>query len=465
VLAVEDGGIRLENQTYTPLHYRVRTPTGTYADWRALLPGKTDDYSEFPRLVIELWYSAERSEEYELTGGTCAYYRAEPRGAALFRACERSRPKVLPPGPPAAGSAPFGPLESFVAQCREHKQPYRLSLKKLAADCAVVPKGSPLPTELRYLRGFTWFVGYLIDDANDDVILLGVKDPARPPLDIDCLVKAVNCASSGSEPRCSLDDDPEPGYQKSVVEGVPWTTRWAEVMIFADYDMGLCLRARDPHIPGFKIWGQHFDEVLATVGWEGEGQPTKVVDGIKWVENRWWFNLDSTCPRAVADSAGKLVYLYKNPMRISTEQKVDGAYGSGKTTESARRFARDFTEHMERLGQHYPNIAELQALFRLYDLMRHLREVSQTVVPIMPYWVQQYVNAYDGPPRKMPRPVFVAGAQFLGSETLPGYGKLRLFFDRSGSAAMVERRRHQPRQLAAQRQRDHVALLQQHRDL
>ena len=70
---------------------------------------------------------------------------------------------------------------------------------------------------------------------------------------------------------------------------------------------------------------------------------------------------------------------------------------------SAVRFAESFTHNMDTLGRQYPSIAELQGLFRLYDLMRHLRDVGQTVVPDMDYWVSQYVHPYEGPPSAMPK--------------------------------------------------------------
>src|SRR5262249_37572199 len=150
-------------------------------------------------------------------------------------------------------------------------------------------EGGCLTAELRFLRGFTWFVGYLVNDVDDDVILLGLKDPSRPPLDIDCLVTAIKSAYSGSVPYCSLEDHPDPAYKKCVVEGVPWNTRWAETMIFADDDMGKTLSgALDPHIPGFKIWRRHFHEIVTKLGWAVEGVPSKVVGTRKSVENRFW---------------------------------------------------------------------------------------------------------------------------------------------------------------------------------
>jgi hypothetical protein len=402
--------IDLENRTYTPWHYRVRTPQGPFSDWRKVLPGATMQYSDHPQLLIEIWYDAEHSAKYDIRRGcTYAYYRSKPGAAPEAMECLGPGPikPSLPGSPPAdasSGETCFAPLSKFIAQCKELKQPYRLSLKRLAAECAEAQKtGGALPVELRYLHGFTWFVGYLVDDANRDVILLGIKDPTRPPVDIDCLATAIKAAYSDSVPRCSLDPHPDPDFQKSVVEGVPWKTRWAEVMIRADYDMKkLILGQMDPAIDGFKSSTQHFDDVLSTLGFVGEGQSGNGGGKTRNFKDRWWFNFDSQVPRAVADDAGKVVYLHRNPVRVSTEALVNGSYGSGQTATSARRFAEDFTKHMVTLGKHYPNIAELLAMYRLYDLMRHLRLASQAVPPDMDYWLRTYEHPYEGPPAAMP---------------------------------------------------------------
>jgi hypothetical protein len=165
--------IDLENRTYTPWHYRVRTPEGEYSDWRVVLPGVTAQYSEHPQLVIDIWYDAEHSEKYNIRrGNTYAYYRSKPGAAPEVMAC--ASPGVTRPSPPGSpandgtGEACFAPLSEFLGQCKELKQPCRLSLKRLAAECAAATEtGGKLPEDLRYVHGFTWFVGYLVDDATE----------------------------------------------------------------------------------------------------------------------------------------------------------------------------------------------------------------------------------------------------------------------------------------------------------
>src|SRR5436190_22878694 len=106
-------------------------------------------------------------------------------------------------------------FERFLDGCRRDKRPYKLSLRALAKDCYEAERATgKIPTALRRLRGFTWFFGFVLDRENDDVFLLGLHDPQRPPIELDCLVTAVQAAYSGQAPYCSLDPHPKPEFQK-----------------------------------------------------------------------------------------------------------------------------------------------------------------------------------------------------------------------------------------------------------
>lgn len=440
--------ITIKNDTYSPMHYRIRTPEGDFSQWETLLPGETARYGGHTSLVAEIWWRKDLTKKFALPEGGYSWYRNEPTGDPEFSSY--SGGPSLVPAPPTSPSSQlqFAPLQAFIAHCKKYEQPYQLSLKKLARECADAQAAGALPTHLRYVHGFTWFFGYVVDERNDDVILLGIKDSTRPPLDVDCLATAIKSATAGTAPYCSLDDHPDPDYSKSVVAGVPWNTRYAEVMIQADYEMGrIAGGSLRPSIPGFKSQRDLFAEVLSTQGLKGEG--TSSVDGKRSYENRWWFNFDSDVPRAVADPTGKILYLHKNPVRLSTEQKVNGAYGTGQTTLSNRLFVASFNKHMESLGKNFPSIAELQSLYRLYDVMKHLREVGKTDVPEKHFWISTYKHPYAGPPEKMakipnsrtikvredvPRPA--AGASYVGTETLTGYNRLAFDLHANGRATM-----------------------------
>ena len=354
-VAADQATIVLENRTYSPLHYRGRTAQGNRWAWQVLLPGGTAEHTADRLRDIEVWFNDSRTDHYPLQAGKVyAWHRPSPRGAAEFMRClGRGRSAPTSPARPLYGDDPFGPLERFVEQCDQQKHDYRLSLKDLARDCAAAQKKGPLPEELRFVRGFTWFFGCMIDAEEQDVILLGIKDPARPPIDIDCLATAINAVAANTVPACSLDLHPDPRYHQSVIRGVPWKSRFAEVMIKADYDMGRTFAGLlQPNIPGFKTHLDYREEVLTTLGDEPEG-------GMGKCYVRWWFNFDSDVARAVADQTGKLLYLHTNPVRLSTETAVNGKFGTGKQSESAVRFAEQFTRHLDALGKEYPSIGEL----------------------------------------------------------------------------------------------------------
>src|SRR5262249_41270160 len=130
-------------------------------------------------------------------------------------------------------------LEAFINSCNSRQVDYRLSLKQLAREVAAAKRQGRIPKPLRTLGGFNWFFGFAVVDRENggDVLLLGVHDPGRPPLDIDCLATAIQVVASGREPACSLDPSTDSRFQQSVVRGVPWRSRWALVMILADYTM------------------------------------------------------------------------------------------------------------------------------------------------------------------------------------------------------------------------------------
>jgi hypothetical protein len=285
-------------------------------------------------------------------------------------------------------------FESFIARCRHDHIPYRLSLRQLAQECQDAERGGRgLPADLRYLKGFTWFFGYLIDRKGGDIYLLGYKDPERPPIDIDCLVTAIRAVYEGKTPSCSLEAHPDPKYQKSIVLGVPWQTRWAEIMIEADYDMKkVCGGYEDPRIPEIVSW---FDLSLR----EMQRNPNAPDQG-----NRWWFNRPKkdVARTLLLDKDGDFVILYRNPVVVMTEQKVDGKFGTGTIAKEAEQFSTTFTRNLPQLGKRFKSIGELLALYRLLDLVVHLKEVGDVYPPVKDYWLTGYRSPYAGPPKEVP---------------------------------------------------------------
>lgn len=392
--------IVLENRTYTPLWYRIKNRQSRFSEWRSVLPSERVRYSRSARLTAEVMVEGE-AKTYALSrGGTYIQTRVDPRGRAYFGTAQNSGRRWIAPVPPERSDFQyvsyrnkFQPLEAFIQRCDTDGKTYKLSLKELARDCSLAQRAGQVPQELRNLYGFTWFFGYLIDQTNQDVILLGTKDATRPPLDVDCLATAIEAVYTGSVPACSLDSHPDPKLQKSVVRGVPWNTRWADVMITADYDMKKLFQGHwDPGIEGFKSHFQLTIDHAISTPWTGPSNSS----------NRFWFNFDSRPTRAVASQDGILTILHTNPVQISTELEVGGKYGTGATEYEAVQFTRLFNANIETLGKHYPSIGELLALYRIYDLIQHVRQLGQVRVPQLEFWVKEFHHPYPGPPKAVP---------------------------------------------------------------
>jgi hypothetical protein len=396
----------VENRTYSPMWYRYRGQSGVWSHWGAMLPGGRHRYTNRAAVPVEVRLES-GGKRYTLHGGQTYYYsrsafRASPRLVHDTR--DKGRGNWRRPTPPQAGefgviryassSHAFQPLNRFIDRCDQRGDEYRLSLKQLAIDCYLAQQRGKLPERLRYVRGFTWFFGYVVDTQNDDVVLLGVKDPTRPAIELDCLVTAIKAIHEGRVPACSLDEHPDPRYQKSVIRGVPWRTKWADIMIYADYDMKKLGQGHfDPRIAGFQ---SRFDRELE------DGRRNHRLWKVGNTSSRYWFKFDSDVPRSVVSTSGDMVVLYRNPVNIGTEQEVAGRYGTGATLPYAVRFTQDFNRHIDTLRKHYPTISQLQAIFRLYDLAFHLRHVSKATPPAMRYWLELYDPPYPGPPSGLP---------------------------------------------------------------
>lgn len=289
-------------------------------------------------------------------------------------------------------------FEAFLNRCQRERIPFKLSLKQFGQECARAQQAGRLPNELRCLKGFTWFFGFAIDAKNKDIILLGLKDPGRPPIDIDCLVTALRTAYEGKFPACSLEKHPDPQYQESIIRGIPWGTRWAEIMIEADYDMKKISQGQvSPGISGLNSWFDLWNKAtrrLREQGYTGQIQQA----------NRWCFTRPKKdIQRTLTLLDNEVVLLYRNPVMLETEQEIEGKYGAGVIAKEAEEFALGFTRELNLLGKKYKSIGELLALYRLQDLMVHLKLFTRGAPPPQAeYWLTAYKHPYAGPAKAVP---------------------------------------------------------------
>jgi hypothetical protein len=384
--------ILVENRTYSAQHLRCMGKRGQWGRWQTLLPGERHYLPKQSSRIVQVLTDGGKGGNVSLnSNNTYCFARLAVKGETQFVRDLRDRGQgtwPMPPEPPANSKS----LKGFIDQCERQGIPYKLSLKQLAQECRRAQEAGTIPEHLRYLRGFTWFFGYVIDREHGDIWLLGIQDPTRPPIDLDCLATAVKAAYARQAPACSLDPHSNPQLQKSVVRGVPWTTRWAEIMIAADYTMKKVGQGRlNPHIPGLTSW---FEMNLRNL--------RKRTGGSRSQTNRWWFKYEDRPRTLILDGTGDLVMLYQNPVILGTEKQVGGKFGTRTIAPEAHKFARDFTRHMIRIGQHYTSVGELLALFRLLDLMNHLCQVGKVGPREGRFWAVDYKHPYAGPPAALP---------------------------------------------------------------
>jgi hypothetical protein len=290
-------------------------------------------------------------------------------------------------------------LEQLDGECR------CLSLRVLTETVAEAQKaGRPIPAEALNLGGLGMLEGYYIDDENADVVLVG-RSSDRQLLHLDDLALALRILDGGQDPSCSLDpmkdgvlnmnkvmsepvdisDEAQladfvarlqeaTGPQEVVVEGVPLNSRWAWVMIQADYEMkkiGQGYRA----VQGVQ---SSLDMKLEkAMKQRARGKKPRSGGGM----SRYWFHLAED-PRFYRSD--DIVFLEDCEVIILTEAQAASADGqlsdSGGKDKAARAWAAQFD--VDLVGGEVLECAQLQALFRLLavakvmDLDRALEKVD-----------------------------------------------------------------------------------------
>lgn len=280
-----------------------------------------------------------------------------------------------------------------------------LSLNALAAAVKSDHAGDAL-----HLCGITKPIGYIEDTKNDDIILIGEADPKLPPLYADDLIVAMRnewllYAQNRSRvfyysaPGCSIDPDPkvlnelqqlnssksggvEDAFQEYLknwnsiggkpqkvrVLGIPFDTRFARVMVEADYFMKRLVNgSASLNIKGFKSLSEmSADEVKDNLA---RGKPAERIVCL----NRFWFN-----PGKATYSGNNGVFkLRECEVQLLTEEEYlseQGMTSSGRSNSMAKQFARNFSEHYGEIADAYPIYAELQNLFRLVGIAKLMKD-------------------------------------------------------------------------------------------
>lgn len=257
------------------------------------------------------------------------------------------------------------------------------------------------------LGGLTRVLGYVVDDANADLLLYGQAEPTRPPLRVDDFAVALRNAwlkyaeRRGNtiyieHPGCSIDPNPDvvrelqqlfdsieqtqdadiedAGFeqwlqvarspQKVRVLGIPFSTHFAAVTVDADYFMKRLADASETiDVPGWvSLADLRINEVKKQLAAGGNVTiPAASMD-------RFWFCAGET--RYAKDDG--IVLVTKSDVALLTEQEHVSGSGHLSGTGMQDMYAAEFASTFTRL---YPDVAlrdnrywELGELFRLVTL-------------------------------------------------------------------------------------------------
>lgn len=276
-------------------------------------------------------------------------------------------------------------------------------------DC--MAKGS-CPENILQLCGIKKVLGYIIDERNRDIILIGEVDETSPPLYLEDFVIALRntwmkyAELKGntyyySNPGCSIDPDPSVLYdlqqignqifrssnpnkvQKNLTQwdnvccqpqrvrvlGIPYDTRFGKVMVEADYYMKRLVDGSAPlDIDGFSSLT---DMTLNIVRKEIEaGNPVSVP---LLALNRFWFYPGEN---SFFEDKG-VIYIKKSDVKLLTEEefltKRGDIAGTGKPNLLAQKFAESFSDKYVEIAKRKPIYAELEGLFRFVALARIMK--------------------------------------------------------------------------------------------
>jgi tetratricopeptide (TPR) repeat protein len=221
------------------------------------------------------------------------------------------------------------------------------------------------PAALRALGGLTRIHGFM-RRADGDLLLVGRAEPGAPPIQLDDLIVGLRTAwQRGLTPGCSLDPDPGnmAGPQYSAVIGVPDDSRFAKVMLEADYAMKRILfkvKGEEMDIPGYRSF---VDLALQN--------PTGAS-----ARSRFWLYPVQPAAHEIQLGPGGGSGLFDARVQVLTEDMAVGERGLVGLAQSSpvdREAAASFSQHYDAIAARRPVFRELRSLFDIVLLARVLR--------------------------------------------------------------------------------------------
>ncbi len=352
-----------------------------------------------------------------------------------------------------------------------------LSLRVLQQKLQSIPRGSSIPSDIARLCGITRLSGYVIDKEAPDIILVGEAIPSDPPLYLNEFIVALRSANlvyakkSGntitySDPGCTIDPDPKilgqlndigqrihstqerekvekllqewhrvcRKPQKVGVFGVPFNSRFAWLMVKADYDMKLLVDGKDSlAVPGFQsLTDMDLAEVRSAVI---QGKPINIPLSTM---SRFWFYPGEYCFQ-VDDLGGVIVKL---PVVLLAEEeylvKNKRVQGTGRVDPRAGKFCDRFSTHYDEIADQRPIYRELKNLYRTFAVAKLMEceNCFRAAGIDLDYFLHEYRVGSTEVEQKLPGRSNVK--RFAHREEYAnGYSEVRLWLPSCGGVGMA----------------------------
>lgn len=345
---------------------------------------------------------------------------------------------VLAPSPAEAAATPERALQSSPSPAPPRTRLRAVSLVSLDRDLRKAGTQRRRPAELLSLGGLSKVLGYMTDRKTRDLIVFGEAEANTPPLQTQDFVVALRNsklkyaaggkAASYLAPSCSIDPNPEvirelgeigqriagsesaaqieealaqwqtacKRPQRVRVMGVPADTRFARVMVTADYHLKRLADGSEAlSVPGFASLTEL--EVARSREEISEGRASHTSAPSF---NRFWFHPGAN--RYAVDE--DVVMINECPVVLLTEEQHltrGGVAGAGRPDPLAGEFGQSFTAHYREIAAARPMYRELENLFRfvaLAAIMKYRREPAKLgyLLDRFPLSQEEVPNALPG---------------------------------------------------------------------
>ncbi len=235
------------------------------------------------------------------------------------------------------------------------------------------------------IGGIRSLIGFVIDDANHDMILLGTDSNTLPPLSLDDFVFLLRSARVGglSGPGVSLEPEEGSnarGRQLVVFFGGLAGTSIGRVCFEADYlmkKMALC--KTPPCVPDFRTYSDYTSALLQDGGintWN--------------LRSRFWF---APVYAPITESwSGDVFLLRETEVRVLVDTlsaQIDGESAPPRfKDEAAEKYAAHFSHRYGEISEKHPEFADLARFMGALKLMSLLLDRAEPET--LEFWFDEY---------------------------------------------------------------------------